>query len=64
MTSKRSAAKAAARTEAAAMIDIEARLAPFFRSHDVHVIDLTDDREPPTFLTHRRRRTPLRHEPV
>jgi hypothetical protein len=60
MTTRRAAAK----VDAAAMIDIEARLAPFFRPPPVQLIDLLLDSSPETVAPPTPRHTPLRHEPV
>ena len=61
MTSRRAAAKA----HAADMIDVEARLAPFFLPpHGVLVDQPPVPAREPVAPTMRRRLTPLRHEPV
>ena len=56
--------RAAAKAEASEMVDIEARLAPFFRLPPVEIIDLLVDSSPQSVAPMTRRRTPLRHEPV
>jgi hypothetical protein len=60
MTTRRAAAKA----DAEVMIDIDARLAPFFSPPPVGVIDLLVDSSPQSVEPAHRRRTQLRHEPV